>query len=229
MLVGLHGVLDLVGLVEDHGGHQDDHRDGEPRAEGPAGEERDDDDAEGADAADDDGDLEEGEVQVCHEDHGRQGGHEGAGGQAGRDEDFSGVTLGDIGGIVDQRDEDQRLQEHVDAEAGILRGPGGTIEGQGLGDGGPDPEEDHHPEHAQGTDTADAVHEGSGDAAHEEGIQGEGEGAERNSHQAVGATEEGGAIGGRGVGNDEGIGFHTSHLIPFPRQSSPWASQWHTT
>ena len=77
---GLHGVLDLVGLVENHRGHQDDHRDGEPGAERPAGEERDDDDAEGADAADDDGDLKEGEIQVRHEHDGRQGDHEGAGG-----------------------------------------------------------------------------------------------------------------------------------------------------
>ena len=48
------------------------------------------------------------------------------------------------------------------------------------------------------------------------------EGAEGCGHEAVGATEERGAVGGRGVSDDEGIGFHTLHLSPFPRQSSQW-------
>ena len=216
MLVGLHGVLDLVGLVENHGGHQDDHRDGEPGTERPAGEERDDDDAEGADAADDDGDLKEGEIEVGHKHDGRQSDHEGAGGHAGRNQDLARVTLGDDGGVVDERDEDEGLQEDVDAQASVLRGAGGAVEGQRLGGGGAEPEEDHDPEDTPGADAGDGAHERLGDAAHEEPVEGEGEGGERSGHEAVGATEESGAVRGWGVSDDEGIGFHASILALSP-------------
>ena len=214
MLIGLHGVLHLVGLVEDHGGHQDDHRDGEPGAERPAGEERDDDDAEGADAADDDGDLKEREVHVRHEHHGRQGDDERAGRHAGRDEDLTGVTLGHDRSVVDQRDEDEGLQEDVESQTGILRGTGGSVKGQRLGGGRAEPEEDHHSEHTPGTHAGDGAHEGMGDATHEESVERDREGAKRSGHQAVGAAEEGGAVSGRGVSDDEGIGFvHTPSIL----------------
>jgi len=209
VLVGLHGILDFVGLVENHRGHQDDHRDGEPGAERPAGKERDDDDTESADAADDDGDFQEGEIEARHEYHGRQRDHEGTGDHASGYKNLTRATIGDLGGVVDQRDEDQSLQEDVDAQTRILGETGGPIEGQRLGGGGAEPEEDHDAEDTPGADAGDGAHERLGDAGNEKAVEGESEGGERSGHEAVGATEEGRAVRGRGVSDDEGIRFHT--------------------
>ena len=230
MLVGLHGVLNLVGLVENHRGHQDDHRDGEPGSEAQASDGRHEHDGEGSEAAEDDGDLQEGEVEVGHEHQGGEARDHAAGDDAGRDEHAAGVTLGGKDDVADEGDENEGFQNHVETQTSILGTTGGAIEGQGLGHGGRAPESQHDKKDAP---AAEGLHHGAepgekreSDARllvepdEEEREQGR-KGGEADGHEAVGATEERGAIGSRGVSDDKGIRFHTLHLSPFPRQSSP--------
>ena len=120
VLVGLHGVLDLVGLIEDHRGHQDDHRDGKPGAQAESGDGGDDDDGESRETADDDRNLQEGEVQIGHEHQGREGRDDRAGDDTSRDEHAAGVALGGEDDVTDERHEDQGLEDDEESEAGVL-------------------------------------------------------------------------------------------------------------
>ena len=231
MLVSLEGVLDLVGLVKDHRGHQDNHRDGEPGAEAQAGDGSDNHDSDGGEATEDDGDLQEREVEVRHEHQGGEAGDHTRGDDASREEDAAGVPLRGKDDVTDEGDEDQGFQDDVQTQTSILGTTRGSVEGQRLGHGGGAPEGEHDEQDAPSAQRADHGAEASeyreGDTAalveaDEEDRQQGREGGKADGHEAVGTTEEGSAVGGRGVSDDEGIGFHKSNHSPFPGQSSQW-------